>query len=304
MQKRTLYQSGKFYKGNLHTHTTRSDGSGEPWEVTERYRQEGYSFLAITDHWVYGVHEALNREDFLIFPGTELDLEMPERKDHHLVSIGLPETNRIPDDYRFEEERTGNTLCTPQRILEYMAQRGNVTIYAHPYWSKVDSTDIKDIHGLLGMEIYNHVAEFEDSNGNSETYYDHFLFVRNRTYCFASDDTHELGPHSLGGFIMAKARELTHRGIFEALRDGSFYASSGPLIHDFYVEDGAACALCSGCTDIYFKTPHRSGHLHDDQGNLESGTFVLNGDEEYVRLVVKNAAGEKAWSQPIWLWLL
>ena len=170
MQKRTLYQSGKFYKGNLHTHTTRSDGSSEPEETAKRYRQEGYSFLAITDHWVYGVHEELNREDFLIFPGTELDLELPERKDHHLVSIGLPETNRIPDHYRFERERTGNTLCTPQRIIEYMAQRGNVTIYAHPYWSKVDSTDIKNLHGLLGMEIYNHVAEFEDSNGNSETY--------------------------------------------------------------------------------------------------------------------------------------
>lgn len=95
MQKRTLYQSGKFYKGNLHTHTTRSDGSSEPEETAKRYRQEGYSFLAITDHWVYGVHEELNREDFLIFPGTELDLELPERKDHHLVSIGLPETNRI-----------------------------------------------------------------------------------------------------------------------------------------------------------------------------------------------------------------
>lgn len=250
------------------------------------------------------MHEELNREDFLVFPGTELDLELPERKDHHLVSIGLPETNRIPDDYRFERERTGNTLCTPQRIIEYMAAHGNVTIYAHPYWSKVDSTDIKNIHGLLGMEIYNHVAEFEDSNGNSETYYDHFLFVRNRTFCFACDDTHELGPHCIGGFIMAKARELTHRGIFEALRDGSFYASTGPLIHDFYVEDNIAHASSSDCTDIYFKTPHRSGHLHDDEGKLSSGTFVLNGDEEYVRLVVKNAAGEKAWSQPVWLWLL
>ena len=73
---------------------------------------------------------------------------------------------------------------------------------------------------------------------------------------------------------------------------------------DFYVEDNTACASCSGCPDIYFKTPHRSGHLHNEEGKLKGGTFVLNGDEEYVRLVVKNAAGEKAWSQPIWLWLL
>ena len=111
MQKRTLYQSGKFYKGNLHTHSTRSDGDSEPQDIAQRYREEGYSFLAITDHWIYGVHEELNREDFLVFPGTELDLELPERKDHHLVSIGLPETNRIPDDYRFERA----IPCVPPR---------------------------------------------------------------------------------------------------------------------------------------------------------------------------------------------
>ncbi len=207
MQKRTLYQSGKILQGKS-PHTYHPLGRRPTGGDCKAVQTGGVFLSAITDHWVYGVHEELNREDFLIFPGTELDLELPERKDHHLVSIGLPETNRIPYYYRFERERTGNTLCTPQRIIEYMAQRGNVTIYAHPYWSKVDSTDIKNLHGLLGMEIYNHVAEFEDSNGNSETYYDHFLYVRNRTYCFAADDTHELGPYSMGGFIMAKARGL------------------------------------------------------------------------------------------------
>lgn len=303
MEKRTLYAEGLFKKGNLHTHSTWSDGANTPGEVAERYREKGYDFLAITDHWVYGIHPELNREDFLVFPGTELDLELPGRKDHHIVAFGLPESNRIPEHYTFEEEKKGNTLCTAERIIEYFGQRGNATIYGHPYWSKVDSTDIKYLQGMLGMEIYNHGSEFESNNGNSETYFDHFLFVRNRIFCFAADDAHDVKDHSIGGFVMVKTKEFTHQGILQALIDGSFYASAGPLIHDFYVEGNRAKLICEPCQDIYFQTPHRGKHLHSDTEELTEGEFELNGDEEYVRVTIRDKRGRKAWTQPIWLWL-
>ncbi|NCC43719.1 MAG: PHP domain-containing protein, partial [Clostridia bacterium] len=204
MEKRTLYPDGEFKKGNLHTHSTRSDGVNTPKEVADQYRRSGYDFMAFTDHWVYGTNQELNREDFLVFPGTELDIELPGRKDHHIVAIGLPETNKIEDGHTFVEERKGNTLCTAERIIEYFGQRGNVTIYGHPYWSKVDSNEIKYLQGMIGMEIYNHGSEYYGNNGNSETYFDHFLFVRNRTFCFATDDSHDIRPESIGGYIAVK----------------------------------------------------------------------------------------------------
>ena len=37
-------------KGNLHTHTTLSDGVHGPDYMVEKYRQAGYDFLAFTDH--------------------------------------------------------------------------------------------------------------------------------------------------------------------------------------------------------------------------------------------------------------
>jgi hypothetical protein len=43
---------GRFWRGNLHTHSTRSDGVLEPEDVCSRYRAEGYDFLALTDHFV------------------------------------------------------------------------------------------------------------------------------------------------------------------------------------------------------------------------------------------------------------
>ena len=43
---------GRFWRGNLHTHSTLSDGVLSPEEVCRRYRDEGYDFLALTDHFV------------------------------------------------------------------------------------------------------------------------------------------------------------------------------------------------------------------------------------------------------------
>ncbi len=65
-------------KGNLHAHTTFSDGRRPIREVIARYRDLGYDFLAITDH-DDRVHDdywfdiPLGDERMLILPGIELN---------------------------------------------------------------------------------------------------------------------------------------------------------------------------------------------------------------------------------------
>lgn len=39
---------GRFWRGNLHTHSDRSDGASSPRETAQLYREAGYDFLAIT----------------------------------------------------------------------------------------------------------------------------------------------------------------------------------------------------------------------------------------------------------------
>ena len=92
---------------------------------------------------------------------------------------------------------------------------------------------------------------------------------------------------------MVKTKEFTHKGIMQAIIDGSFYASSGPLIYDFYVKDGVAKVTCAPCQDIYFQTPHRKGSFHSDSEELTEGEFPLNGDEEYVRVTIQRMNREK-----------
>ena len=68
-----LDQDGKrWFRGNLHTHSTVSDGLKTPDEVIRIYRNEGYDFLAFTDHWKpSGSGE---KDGLLLIPGCEYDV--------------------------------------------------------------------------------------------------------------------------------------------------------------------------------------------------------------------------------------
>ena len=39
-----------WYKGNVHTHTTKSDGDADPEVVVEWYKNHDYDFLVLSDH--------------------------------------------------------------------------------------------------------------------------------------------------------------------------------------------------------------------------------------------------------------
>ena len=47
MHKYLLPEKGKFYKANLHSHSTVSDGHWTPEEMKQRYMEKGYSIIAL-----------------------------------------------------------------------------------------------------------------------------------------------------------------------------------------------------------------------------------------------------------------
>ncbi|MBQ1965129.1 MAG: PHP domain-containing protein, partial [Clostridia bacterium] len=61
----------KWYKGNLHTHTTRSDGIKTPEQTKKEYREMGYDFIAITDHWAYGESAEADPSGLIVLSGAE-----------------------------------------------------------------------------------------------------------------------------------------------------------------------------------------------------------------------------------------
>ena len=66
-----LPKEGQFYKANLHAHSTLSDGVLTPEDMKRRYKEHGYSILAITDHEFIYDHSAMTEPDFLMINGYE-----------------------------------------------------------------------------------------------------------------------------------------------------------------------------------------------------------------------------------------
>ena len=76
MKSKTLLTSQKpFYKGNMHAHSTFSDGSQTPWELKALYKSHGYSFIAITDHEVVYDHSYLDDDGFITITGAEYGIK-------------------------------------------------------------------------------------------------------------------------------------------------------------------------------------------------------------------------------------
>jgi predicted metal-dependent phosphoesterase TrpH len=64
-----------YYKANLHSHSTLSDGQPTPEEMKAAYKEKGYSILSITDHNVFIPHNDLTEADFLMLNGIEYNAD-------------------------------------------------------------------------------------------------------------------------------------------------------------------------------------------------------------------------------------
>ena len=49
MKPNIFANKGKFFRGNLHTHSNLSDGLLSPEEVCKRYKAEGYNFICLSE---------------------------------------------------------------------------------------------------------------------------------------------------------------------------------------------------------------------------------------------------------------
>lgn len=67
--------TGNWYKGNLHAHTTNSDGKLTPEQAVLIYKQHGYDFLCFSEHDYYtDLRRQLDSEDFILLPGLEASI--------------------------------------------------------------------------------------------------------------------------------------------------------------------------------------------------------------------------------------
>ncbi|MBQ9806357.1 MAG: PHP domain-containing protein [Clostridia bacterium] len=325
MKKYLLPEGGRFYKANLHSHSTVSDGVFTPEEVKKYYMDRGYSVYAYTDHHVMVPHHDLTDETFLALTGCELTVHAPDElyktigKVCHFNIIALDPDHNTQEVYyqnSYESKNEGkftyNTAFppakleyTPENITAMMTtarENGFFVIYNHPTWSNEHYPEYTNYHGMHAMEICNYgclMGGYEDNNSHI---YDDMLRAGERIFCVAADDNHCCGDindpqfDACGAFTMIKADQLEYKTITDALLAGNFYASQGPEIHALWMEDGKIHLTCSDAKKIYMNTARRKARLvlAPEGESVNEAVFEVEPRDIYVRFTVVDHTGKPA----------
>jgi len=286
---------GQWLKGNLHLHTTASDGELEPQQAVDGYRERGYDFLAITDHDTVVDMDALDGGGMTLLPGIEIGAPKAELgQSIHVVGIGATEA---PEQVEGEP---------PQAAIDRLAEASEVCFVAHPSWSSLTYADILPLQRIIGVEVFNTTCRRGIGRGTSEVQWDECLARGRRFLGLAVDDAHVHYDDLYGGWVMLRAEEPSPEAIYAALKAGHFYASSGPTIEHVAIDGEHVHIECSPCVEVFAvcPLPGRGWTNWQVGGGREVVTevdFEMRTGTEPIRIVVIDEAGKRAWTNPFWL---
>jgi predicted metal-dependent phosphoesterase TrpH len=296
--------SGRFWRGNLHTHSTLSDGALAPDKVVEAYKDAGYDFMMLSDHfighfnWPIADTRKLRSNNFTTIIGSELHAPQTSAGElWHIVAAGLP-LDFAP--------------CAPEESGAELARRaagaGAFIGIAHPAWSQLTIGDGRAIDVAHAVEIYNHGCAVESDRGEGFYLLDQLLNEGKRLTAFATDDAHFHHDDHFGGWVQVKAEANDPDALLDALKKGHYYSSQGPLIHEISLQGPELTVASSPVNTIvvvcgHSRTVQRIGKSITsatlDLRKLEKG-WLLTKQSPWFRVIVIDHAGKRAWTNPIW----
>lgn len=323
-----LPAEGQFYKANLHCHSTVSDGRWTVEEIKERYKANGYSIVAYTDHHVFVTHNDLADEEFLPLNGYEIDVPEEGTWDEHkktchfcMIALDRDRTvQRIYHDSVFIDQNRDQVELDPERepisrrydadFINGLMEDGRndrfFVTYNHPIWSLESTGEYLNYRGMHAMEIVNYGSVATGHEEHGGVLYDNILHHGNPIYCIAADDNHDVYPmghpmcDSFGAFTVIKAKKLEYGTVTQALLDGHFYASEGPEIRELYYEDGRVYIKTSEAVRIIMASGERYNRMKTPEKKGETFTetsFTMNKKEhDYIRFIVRDKEGREAYT--------
>jgi hypothetical protein len=324
--------SGEWLRGNLHVHTTNSDGAMPPHKLVAHYAHAGWDFITLTDHWHVSELPPPDAatQDITVIPGIEVGTGNGSTSvgtNYHIVGINV---QSIPE--------RNNDLKGPraaQWYIDAIREQGGEAHIAHAYWSGLTLRDVEEVKGHYAIEVYNTDTEVHIGRGSSQVLWDDLLTSGIYTRAIAVDDSHRPGQDSLRAWTMVRAADRSAAAIVAALRAGHYYASAGPEIYDVQLAlegDGGAVPYtgkisvrCSPAQSIALVAdPTRGGRVNAGpfgmarnarrlrpngqgpeatvEGDLLTGAeFTVTGIERYVRVQVEDVHGRCAWTNPLFM---
>lgn len=332
------YSGGVQYKGQLHAHSTRSDGEASPAAMLSYYQNRGYKFIALTDH-------DISCRDIYTDPGVPGILYIPSEEDGlhvetHLLAVGL--TRHEAPCGPGEE-----TTWSLQRRISHVNNQGSIAVLAHPFWRSGSwgpllEENVCALRDFYGLEIANHDDQL-GGNARAIALWDEMLTAGRRLWGFAVDDAHSLNPPGINrGWIMVNSlryadvlvdsSNLAHevpdqQDILDSIKRGRFFAvtrtdaanpGAAPDDSDPIVVIGTsgrritvlADQLAINQADAVIRFIGQNGRLLVEYAGPPAGNYLVggfydcNGSEGYVRVEVelkKADATYVIYSQPIFV---
>ncbi|MGW4460665.1 PHP domain-containing protein [Micromonospora sp. NPDC004704] len=290
---------GRFWRGNLHTHSDRSDGRLPPDQISRLYHEAGYDFVSITDHFrpEYGFPltdtRPLRTSTFTTLLGAELHAPRTEfSEEWHIVAVGLPLGFPPPDS-----AESGPELARRARAA------GAFIGMAHPAASLLTLADAESLEAAHAVEVYNALSAWED-RGDSWHLCDLLLGRGHRLSVYAADDAHfqPQDPPAHAAWVQVRAESLDPAALLAALKAGHYYASTGPEIHAIQLDGDNITVRCSPASRVLVTGCVPGKRVQSGHGLTEcSLPLDMFRESAYIRVTVIDANGGRAWSNPIWL---
>lgn len=276
-------QTMQWHKGQLHCHSTQSDGEISPKEVCEKYKNAAYSFVALSDHNTTTNTSTYQSKGFITIPNNEL-------------TYGYRHVNAI----NLKKSVTGSTETLQDIVNAAKNADADLAMINHPYWSHHDPDMVAKVNNFELLEVLMHYYQeieeggFEYNLAYDAKVWDALLSLGKIIYGTGTDDAHNYNEDFNQSWVMVNSSELTPEEIIKSLRSGDFYASSGVVINSIEMHDRTLSVNTKNGSRIRFFSDN--GELIYEV-NESSASCALAKDKKYIRAEIRNSKNRVAYTQ-------
>ena len=251
--------------------------------------------------WGYPIVDTVpfRAEGFTTILGAELHSgAMANGELWHILAVGLPADfapSNSPDFVPRADQETAADLAARA------VAAGAFVAIAHPQWSGLTLADARGITAAHAVEVYNHGCAAGCDRPDGFAIADLLLTEGRQLSLIATDDAHFSEPDHFGGWVMVKAEENAPDALLAALKRGDFYSSQGPELRDVRLEGDSIVVESTAVSSVIVQgwgTGAKGVHGHSMTRTEVPLARLLN--SPWLRVSVIDAAGKRAWSNPIW----
>ena len=306
-----------WFKGNLHTHTNKSDGDSSPETVVDWYSKNKYDFLVLSDHNHLTILDS-DQTKLLLIPGEEITLNLPYTI--HVNAIGIKKV--------IEPTIRPTKVKTLQANIDNIINSGGLAEINHPNfrWA-LNEKDLVQIRGAHFIEVFNGNYNTHNYGGGGkksvEEMWDEMLSKKIKIWGVAVDDSHhfkeEFAPHRHNpgrGWVEVFSKDLSEKNILDSMRNGNFYFSNGVKFKNIsfnkekielsisgdYFNKGLSNSLV---TDSKYTTQLISNDgeiIEEVDGKTVKFNLIKNTQKyTYFRTKTISSTGSIGWTQPIFI---